>query len=348
MKILHLPYNIASFATITVNAINQTEHQAKGLILTENNKLHNNSNLTVIPPTNSIFNKIKRLFFFVKAVLWADVIHWYYDEKILKKNYALRFIKWLKKPAIVEWLGTDIRNPLIEFEDNPYFKAAYPLFYALPPEKIAEQTTSMQRKFAEAGFETALCSDMQKYIVPDVFNKCHVLRQRIAVKNLPKNYPLATQQKPVLVHAPSKKDVKGTHFVLKAIETLKAQNLSFEFKIIHNQTHEQAIEAIQNCDIFIDQFIIGGYGMAAIEAMAFGKPVIAFIKEANWTDYPASCPIINTKGEDLATTLKILILNGQNRNKIGIHSRAYVEQFHDTAVIIPDLLEIYKKVIDNK
>ena len=272
-------------------------------------------------------------------------MHWYFDEKILKDDYALKIIKWLKKPAVVEWLGSDIRNPLIEFKDNPYFREAYPLFYDLAPEQVADNTIQMQKRFATAGFETVLCADMQKYIAANTFKQSHFIRQRINLNNFPLSLPSSSENKPVLVHAPSKTDIKGTHFVLKAIEALKAQNLSFEFVLIQNQTHENALKAIQNCDIFIDQFIVGSYGMAAIEAMAYGKPVITYVKQANWVDYPENCPIVNTKGEDLTDALKDLIQNADRRQILGQSSRAYIEQYHDTKVVVPDLIEIYKKVI---
>ena len=348
MKVLHLPYNIANFATITVEAINESGHQAKGLILTDYSALHNNTGLKIITPKKGVFNKIKRFYHFMKALLWADVIHWYFDEKILPNNLALKIIKWLKKPAVVEWLGSDIRNPLIEFIDNPYFKEAYPLFYDLPAEQIVRQTIDMQKRFAAAGFETILCADMQKYVHPNTFKHENFIRQRINLSQFKAAYPSKEQTRPVIVHAPSKKDVKGTHFVLAAIELVKAEHLDFDFQLIHNQTHAQALKAMQNCDIYIDQFIVGSYGMAAIEAMAFGKPVVTYIKEANWADYPQTCPLVNTTGDGLADSLRKLVIDATLRHDLGVKSRVYIAEFHSTEKVIPDLLHIYEEVIDRK
>jgi len=49
--------------------------------------------------------------------------------------------------------------------------------------------------------------------------------------------------------------------------------------LIDGVPYSQALGIVRGYDIFLDQFVIGdGYGIAAIEAMALGKPVVCHIK----------------------------------------------------------------------
>ncbi len=82
-----------------------------------------------------------------------------------------------------------------------------------------------------------------------------------------------------IVHAPSKKAVKGTDSVLKAASELaKRYPGKFELQIVEKVPHEQAIEIYRGADIIIDQVRLGWFGAFAIECMKMGKPVIAYIE----------------------------------------------------------------------
>ncbi len=67
---------------------------------------------------------------------------------------------------------------------------------------------------------------------------------------------------------------KGTPSVLHAIEQLQ-KRYNFDFKLIHGVPHAKAVAMVRDCDVMLDQFVVGGFGVASLEAMAMGKPVIA-------------------------------------------------------------------------
>ena len=100
---------------------------------------------------------------------------------------------------------------------------------------------------------------------------------------------------------------------------------------------------MKGCDIFIDQIILGSYASAAIEAMAYGKPVVAYIMPAVFTKgTPISCPIVNANPATLKDEMTRLIEDPVLRNKLGIAGRKYVEQMHDADKLATDLIKIYQ------
>ena len=64
---------------------------------------------------------------------------------------------------------------------------------------------------------------------------------------------------------------------------------------------------LRSSDVFLDQFVISGYGVAAIEAMAYGKPVVCYIAPSVAEHYPAELPIVNAGQDDLAASLESLL-----------------------------------------
>src|SRR5262249_21623277 len=95
-------------------------------------------------------------------------------------------------------------------------------------------------------------------------------------------------------------------------------------------------------DLFLDQFTVGAEGLAALEAMALGKPVVCFIKSSLQPRYPSDFPIVIADPEDLADVIAPLIKDGGKRLELGRQSRNYVETQHDARKLAAQLIEIYK------
>ena len=105
------------------------------------------------------------------------------------------------------------------------------------------------------------------------------------------------------------------------------------------------LDAIKDCDIFLDQFILGYYGMAAIEAISFGKPVFCYIKESCILDFGKDkMPFINTNPDNLLTELERYVSNKELCIEYGAKSRKFVEDYHDTYQLADHLTGIYNKV----
>ena len=93
----------------------------------------------------------------------------------------------------------------------------------------------------------------------------------------------AQQKKPLIVHAPSNRKVKGTQYILDAISLLKGNNFEFDFMLVENMKFEDALNIYKSSDIVIDQLFIPGSGKLATECLAYGKIVLS---RMNYENYP--------------------------------------------------------------
>ncbi len=130
---------------------------------------------------------------------------------------------------------------------------------------------------------------MDLYVKKNLFPKTFITLHRLNVKDF---IPIETENPiPLVVHAPSRRIAKGSDYILKAVEELK-QELDFDFKLLEHMPRQEAMKQVQQCDIFIDQLMLGSHGLSSCEAMSFGKPVMCYIMPAVYENgLPADCPI---------------------------------------------------------
>jgi len=157
----------------------------------------------------------------------------------------------------------------------------------------------------------------------------------------------ANGRRPVVVHAPSDRRAKGTAAVLAAVERLREAGVDFEFRLIEGMTRPEARRLYEDADLVIDQLLVGWYGGFAVEAMALGKPVIAYIRKEDLrlvdASLAAALPIIAAEPRDLASVLAEWV--GPRRaelRQVGRASRAYVETWHDARKIAATLKQDYE------
>lgn len=146
--------------------------------------------------------------------------------------------------------------------------------------------------------------------------------------------PLAADGRVRIVHAPTEQVVKGSRYILAALERLKQEFPDrLELVVVEGRPHEEALRLIATADLFIDQVLIGWYGAAAVEAMKMGIPVVCFINEAHLALTPArfaaELPVISAGPFDLVETLRPLLREPEQLAEIGRRSRAFVERWHD-------------------
>jgi hypothetical protein len=332
---------------ITVRALNKAGHQAKGLILgaavsqsSEGMEVYNFNKGSAMKYLTIAQWYIR----FLQLIAWADVIHWCgsFSHPLLK--ITLPVIRLMHKPAVVEFVGSDIRNPEIEFMDNPYYREVFDKGYEYPYES-AKNSKAIQKQFADAGFDVIAMPGMEQYIDKSIFPHPYRVFQRIEVDRFEFLPPDPSNKKPLVVHAPTAPVCKGTKHILAAVELLK-NKYDFDFELIQNMSHAVAKEKIKSCDIFIDQLILGSYGMATMEALAYGKPVFCFMKESVLkNEFPVDIPIVNANPDNLVKILSIYLDSAALRNSTGINSRKYAENYHDAKNVIPLILDVYKKEI---
>lgn len=350
MKVLHLPYNIASLISNSICILKKAGIDARGIAYSS----HSTQTTSGLICLNTYHDKnfftkrflqLKYSILFYRMFKWADIIHWYWDADILPLEWDLRFIKMLNKPGVVEWLGSEIRIPEVEFIDNPYFRSVQQEGKGKADFCSYERSYATQKKFFDAGFKVITTVGMSNYLLPEFFSKTDFsLKQRIFFDEFIPAYPSVSNRVPVIVHAPTQPTVKGTPHIINAVEELK-KKYDFEFKLIRNLPREQALAEYQKSDIFVDQLIIGHHGVASVEAMAMGKPVICFIKPSLLNDYPPELPVVSANPDTIYEKLEMLIKDASLRNRLGVEGRKYAEKYHHDKVLAKEMVKIYEQVI---
>jgi glycosyltransferase involved in cell wall biosynthesis len=352
LKVLHLPYNVASMVSNSVLALRSVGVEAKGISFGRSNRLTEAGIVTFedFKGNNQIQKRIKQLNYlltFYRMIKWADIVHWYWKADILPANIEFKLLKYFKKPAVVEWLGNDIRIPEVEFKDNPYYKSEWEHEVTSLQWASLNRSRKIQYPFSKYGFKIVTSPGMDRYLLPEYFPSPHFyLRQRIFLDNFKPEYPDGQKKVPTIVHGSAVKKTKGTEYIRIALNRLKLK-YEFEEVMLEKVSRKEALLQMQRADIYVDQLILGHHGLAAVEAMAFGKPVICYIKPSLLNQYPAELPIINANPDDIYDKLKMLIENSVMRNEVGLKGRKYVEEYHDHRKLAREMVSIYENVIGN-
>ena len=155
--------------------------------------------------------------------------------------------------------------------------------------------------------------------------------------------PPSDSPRPLVVHAPSNREKKGTRFVIEACE-----QLGVDLDIVEGVPHEEARARYARADIVVDQLDAGWHGVFALESMALGKPVVTHLKpdvvERSAEGFGVRLPIVPATKETLADALRPLVEQPALRRELGAAGRAYVEQVHDIDRIADRLLDLYRSL----
>lgn len=144
--------------------------------------------------------------------------------------------------------------------------------------------------------------------------------------------------RPVVVHAPSHRAVKGTKYIVDAIERLRRDGIDVDFRLVEGKSREDARRDYEQAHLLVDQLLIGWYGGLAVECMALGKPVIAYLRESDLhfvpDDMRAALPVIRATPGTVYDVLKAQLSGGlEALRRAGEASRRFVERFHDAVAV---------------
>jgi len=153
--------------------------------------------------------------------------------------------------------------------------------------------------------------------------------------------PLPDREDLVVAHAPTDRQVKGTSHVIEAVEALRRQGVPIRLDLIEGVDRKTTLERIVEADVLIDQLMLGWYGTVATEAMALGRPVMAYIREDEPDDNPFGprLPVVRTTAAMLAEDLRALAADRRRRSELASAGPAFVRDAHDPRRIARDALE---------
>jgi len=150
---------------------------------------------------------------------------------------------------------------------------------------------------------------------------------------------VAQTQGPLIIgHAPTSRKIKGTDLVIAAVQNLRASGIDVELKLFENIRRDEALKLYAHVDVFVDQLFAGWYGAVAVELMAMGKPVIAYVREDDLVhvdpSFAKDLPILSCKPDELEQTiLRLTQTSRAELNQMGRNARNFVEKWHNPILI---------------
>lgn len=280
----------------------------------------------------------KMLAFFEKASREYDVFHFHAGRSLLPRCWDLKRLDRMGKPYYFEYHGSEIRQGDPWIEGNPYGRLL-PQYGPRP--ELAARAASQLAHAAGAivhDAELALYDPFPSERFPLFF-----VPLRIDPDSYGAHYSDPREldhRKPLVVHAPSNPRVKGSAYVVQAIEELQ-KTIDFDFQLITGMSHEEAMDTCRRADIIIDQLLIGSYGVFALESMLMGKPVLDYLRADLQDQYP-SCPIVSVNKDTIQDELKDLLQSPGRWVELGKQGRVYAETYHDYRNVARLLEHLYR------
>lgn len=329
MKVLHGMTEVAGQGIHSVNGLKQNGAEAQMAVWRRNSfgysvdyDLKIGHNYLLYP-----FYFLKMTAFFLFALRRFDCFHFHYGRSLLPGCLDLKILRALKKKVYMEFHGSDIRG---SFERSGY------KYLELPP--TSTRRKSAIRRIVNNVDGIILHDEELRRHLPVSETPVYIVPLRMNVDNFAPAYPDENKRIPTIVHAPSKRAVKGTEYILKALEAI---NKPYKLVLVENKTQEEALAIYKTADIIIDQLLIGTYGVYTIESMALGKPVIVYIDEEMKKTFPPELPLVSADINTIQQKIEMLIDKVEQRKQLGIQSRQYVERYHDCRKNAAVLFRIY-------
>ena len=305
LRVTHCPVNIAGIPWANVQALRARGVDAK-LVVFNRYRLHPEADVDLQRRGGLLRQQKTQWKAFAQLAPKTDIFHFYFGLTLVPKSIQFPLLQAMRKPSVMHFLGSDIRGR--------------------PADDL---------RWARRAGATVIGSYDAARWLPDA----HVIPPGIDVSTIAPAPP-SDSEHPVVLHAPSSRSRKGTEEVVAAAELL-----GLNLELVEGVDHRAAFERYRAADLVVDQLNAGWYGMFAIEAMALGKPVVAFLHEeaTRRTEeaFGLKVPIVHATKETLTEVLRELVASPEELRRIGAASRAYVERVHDLSVVGERLLDLY-------
>jgi glycosyltransferase involved in cell wall biosynthesis len=142
--------------------------------------------------------------------------------------------------------------------------------------------------------------------------------------------PVMERKRPVVLHAPSARWTKGTGRIMPVLEELDRHG-TIELRLVEKLAWAEMRAMVQDADVVIDQFTTGAYGTLSCEAMAAGRPAIAYLSDGVKEIVGPELPIVDATPATLRSVLMGLLDDRGRTAKIGLDSAHFAQKFHSGA-----------------
>lgn len=343
-SVVHLPAFSANQPYTFANALRQINVDATSVSLA-NSQFKYECHEKIDSKKNTL-ESIK-YYFETSGLNKYHIFHYHFRPLIYNKYFAfptgidLLFLKAMGKKVFFHFRGSEVRLGSVFKKMTPYNFVNEQNRWndRKKPFVFNESGQVAFKNFVEGVSDGVFVNDpeLQNYvpnsiIVPRVINCSEIITSTKFVK-----------KRPLLVHAPSRRGVKGTEFVLAAIKKLLDEGYDFDFELVEDVSHAEAMEIYSKATIIIDQLRIGWYGVLAVEGMMLGKTVVSYIRHdlRHYLPYPAPLAIANP--DNIVNVLRYLLDTPDALVYYGNAGREFVNNYHCAKKVSRVLCDIYSR-----
>jgi glycosyltransferase involved in cell wall biosynthesis len=271
------------------------------------------------------------------AVGQFDIVHFHFGRTlvpargVLPPYWDLPVLRGLGTRIFFTFHGSDVRLASVHREQNPWiahYSGSQP-----PDDDRTAKTVQVMRTYADRLF---VASPNYLVYVPDATYLPRVIDLAAWPARPPRDH-----ERPMIVHAPTRRTTKGTDLVLRALDDLAAEGLDFDVRLLEGVPHEEVRRTLAGADILVDNVIAGAYGIVSLEAMASGMVAVANLMDPIREAHP-DAPVVDVDPTTLLDTMRRLITDREERRRIAALGRPWVSRVHDAEVVAVRLVEAYR------
>lgn len=153
----------------------------------------------------------------------------------------------------------------------------------------------------------------------------------------------------IVCQSPTRKFHKHTDDFLKVMSELEKEHSNLETLIIEKTPYFKCLDLKKRAHIVFDH-MRGWFGIASLESLSHGKPVIAGLDDWNvqcikeFTGSDKLPWVIARNGYELKSELGKLINDGELRHETGVQSRRFMENYWTEQHTLKLLLDVYSSL----
>lgn len=331
LRIFHGPENVAGVAETLARAQRRLGHQARAGVFEHE---FDYSMEDVIPLSRRRPVRAARA---AQLAPSFDVFQFYFGQSLLGPRLSdVPVLRRLGKKVFFYFCGCDIRDEKATIMRYPISgcRDCFPKLCA--PNR--DRARFVAETYADGSFVAT--PDLLEFVdrsilVPQPFDVDRV----DAVLREPA--PERDHDRFVVAHAPSNHLIKGTKYLVGAVEQLRVEGLPIELVVLSGRSHSEVLRLARTADLAVDQLLVGSYGLFAVEMMALGVPVAVYLRDDLVGEYPAPPPVFDATPATIADVLRAAAAGTLPLRERAAEGVEYAGTFHAPDRVARLCLDLY-------
>jgi hypothetical protein len=329
MRILHGPVEAAGVAGAFVHGLRARGHDAELVLMST-------------PPFGMSYDRLvegypARALEGLRAPLTHDVLHFHFNVTFCEYIDAAWGRLAGRPTMLMQFHGDDCRRREVTFAQHPERARVFDV--GDRDEALVDRRLRLAGRLCHAAVvaDRELLANVRPffrtvYLVPAP------VRLDLPVASDPEPLPGGTG--PVVFHAPSHPQIKGTEMIARAL-ALAGERVPLRARLRTGIPHDQVLAEVRRADIVIDQMNSVTPGIFALEGMALGKPVMCEYRPEMLGPFDRGSPLIPVSPETLTERLLALCEDQEERAAIGARGPGFVRAVHGAEAVAAALEHVY-------